>query len=184
MPIVKMNLRQFVQFNQKLRDEHKKIMLEGMRAGALRALPILHQSTESAPPASRGGGVGARDTGSYRQAWKTRNVRNGVAVFNDKIYASVIEQGRRVGTQMPNITDLERWARRKLYPALSKGQYGPRMSKRTREDRAKQAVFPIARAIARRGLRGRNVLGSALNDIILAVEDEIKRHFAASLDKL
>jgi hypothetical protein len=184
MATLKMNLRQYVGYNKKLQSTYKQVMLQGMRAGALRAIPILHLATTEAPPASQGGTVGAFDTGAYRQRWKTKPIRDGVVILNDAIYADIIEKGRRVGAQMPNITDIERWARRKLYPKLGKGQYGPDVSARRRTNMAKDAAYPIARAISKRGLKSRNVLGSVTDRIIKTVNKEIKNAFERAVGKM
>ena len=174
MATIKMNPKQFAQFQQRVTKDAKASLIKAMRLAALDAIPILQQATVNAPPASPGGNVGAVDTGGYRQAWRTRPIRNGVEITNLRTYADVIEEGRRPGAQMPNVTDIERWARRKLYASLGKGQAGPRMSARARANAAKAAAYPIARAIGARGLRGRHVMGSARPDIIKRMEQTVK----------
>jgi hypothetical protein len=173
---VKINLAQFVEHQKKLGKMFKQVVMKGIHDGARRCIPILHQATEAAPPASIGGRVGAFDTGRYKMAWKVRATATGAEIYNDMVYASVIEHGRRVGAQMPNITDIEKWVRRKLYAEPPKGALGPRLGRGRRATMSKSAAFPIARAIQRRGLKGRKVLTNVLPQLEQIVNKSVAKY--------
>lgn len=130
----------------------------GIRRGAMRALPILQRSGDTAPPASPDGRVGAFNTGAYRRAWKAAGISGGARIFNAKPYAPVIEKGRKRGSRFPPLAAVERWAYLRL--KLSK-------------EEAHAAAFPIARAIARRGLKGRKVMKRARPDVHKVVVAEM-----------
>lgn len=141
----------------------------GIRRGAMRALPVLQRAGDNAPPASVGGSVGANHTGTYRRSWRTASIPGGARLFNLARYADVIERGRRRGSAMPPLAAVERWAKLKLH--LSK-------------DEARRAAFPIARAIARRGLRGRYVMRRAKPEVTRVVVDEMRREVRRALSRL
>jgi hypothetical protein len=140
-------------------EADKKAVLRGMYEGALHALPILHAATLNAPPASPGGSVGAVNTGYYRRAWKATRIPGGCAVYNAAPYSPIIEGGRRPGARMPPPRVLEGWVRRRL------GISGKE---------AKGVAFVVARAIAKRGLQARRVLGSSIPKIDHAIFQGIK----------
>ena len=140
--------------------------MRGARRGALHAVSTLQRATGTASPANpagRGTG-GAVNTGHYKRAWKWEMEPDGARVHNVAPYASVIEEGRRAGSRFPPTTAIKEWAQRRL--GLS-------------EKEAKAAAYPIARAIARRGLVGRKVLGKALpkieEDFIQGVLKELEK---------
>jgi hypothetical protein len=142
---------------RRLGEEFRPTVLRGMRAGGARALPALQTATRNARPASAGGATGAVDTGNYLRRWKSAPLSNGVVIFNDAPYAGVIEGGRRAGS-MPPLKAIARWAQLRL--GLSKKE-------------AVQAAFPIAKAIAKRGLRARNVLSGQDTRIGTLIADEV-----------
>lgn len=142
----------------------------GLMSGALACLPALHERTRKAQAASARGGVGAVNTGAYLQRWKASPVAGaglGVMLYNQHPAASVIEGGRRPGG-FPPLKAVEQWARRRL--SLSQAE-------------AARAAFPIARAIARRGLRPRSVLGGAVADLEKTVERELLRALDEELQR-
>ena len=151
--------KQWAAFQRRLGKAFTPAALKGIRAGGLRCIPLLHRSTETAPPASTGGGTGAVDTGDYKRRWRTSPLPNGVEVFNDAPEAGVIELGRRPGSRPPPSSVLQPWVRRKL--GLSDAQ-------------AKGVAFVVARAIGRRGLRARRVMARALPAMRKAVMAEVK----------
>lgn len=71
-------------------------------------------------------------------------------------YAQVVEDGRRPGGKMPPIDVIAGWAARHNIPV--------------------EAAFPIARAIQRRGIRGRPYLRPAL----AFAEKDVRKFFAAA----
>lgn len=139
-----------------------RAMERGAVSGAARCIPILHRSTETAPPAnpSGKGSGGAFDTGRYKASWRSRPISSGAQVFNDAPHAAIVEEGRRPGARMPPAGVVEAWARRRL--GVSK-------------EEAARVDFLIRRAIKRRGLRARRVLQSSLPKMTQAVLDEILR---------
>jgi hypothetical protein len=140
--------------------------VRGIRVGAQRAIAIVVAAGDVAVPASAHGGKGAFDTGVYRRSWKTSPLPDGAVLFNASRYADIIERGRRPGSKMPPLAVVEQYAIRKL--GLS-------------DTEAKLARYPIARAIARRGLRARRVLRNALKDIGDVVLAEVQREVAVAL---
>ena len=136
----------------------------GTLAGCMHCIPIVQHSVETAPPANPAGlgAGGAFSSGTYKRSWRAGPVRGGARVYNDRTYASVIELGRRPGAKMPpgNPDVIGHWARRRL--GLT-------------EREAKSVSFVIRRAIGRRGLLPRRVLGRALPAMNQAVNQEIVR---------
>lgn len=141
--------------------------LRGARRGGLRAVSTLQRATGRAPPANPSGlGVGgAVNTGNYKRSWKMQPTPDGAHVFNAARYAGIIEHGRRPGG-FPPLALMRDWAQRRL--GLSR-------------EEAERAAFPIARAIARRGLLARRVLTDSLptieKDFLEEVENELERTF-------
>lgn len=157
---VRLTVKQFAAHLSRLGAGFQPAVVHALQSGALRAVPLLQQATAQAPPASDRGSVGAVNTGFYRTAWSARSRPDGAVIANAAPYAGVIEYGRRAGAKTPPAEAIARWAQRKL--GLS-------------EEEARAAAFPIARAIARRGLRERRVLRSVLPDLPGILKEEIER---------
>lgn len=140
----------------------------GALRGALRAVSTLQRATGMALPANPGqvGVGGALNTGHYKRSWKAEKLPDGARVHNSAPYAGVIEHGRRAGSAFPPLKEIERWAQR-------------RMGLNPKE--AKAAAFPIARAIARRGLIARKVLGNAQAEIEKGFLEEVKKELEREL---
>jgi hypothetical protein len=138
----------------------------GALKGAMRAVGTLQRATSKAPPAnpSGKGKGGAVNTGAYKRGWKWAKEPDGASVYNAMAYASIIENGRRKNSRRPPLDVIARWAQRKL--GLS-----------VRE--ARRAAFPIARAIAKRGLIARQVMGSS----VLKIEEDFLIEVIKELDK-
>jgi hypothetical protein len=142
----------------------------GALRGGLRGLATVQRATSNAPPANPGalGVGGAVNTGYYKRAWKLDALPDGARLYNQAPYAGVIEHGRRPNSAFPPLQAIEDWARRRL--GLSKAE-------------AKRAAYPIAKAIAKRGLQGRKVLTSSLPDITkfftIEVEKELNKELIA-----
>lgn len=83
------------------------------------------------------------DRGNYKRTWYVQDTAEGVTIFNNTPYASVIEAGRRKGSKMPPINLIAEWVRRKGIG--------------TKEE-AKGIAFVIARSIARKGTPGKWIL--------------------------
>lgn len=141
--------------------------IKGIQSGASATIPILHESTQRAMPASDNGGIGAFDTGRYKRSWKTAKINRGVRIFNDAPYSGVIEKGRRAGAKRPPTAPLEGWARRKLGMSAAD---------------AKAAAFAMARAIGARGLKGRMVLSRSMDKIRKVLIREVDRELHLALN--
>lgn len=143
-------------------------IVRGIHSGLARSVAIVQRSVANAMPASPNGSMGAFDTGDYNRRWQFELTPTGGRLFNDHPAADVIEKGRRPGGKMPPTAGIKLWAMRRL--GLS-------------EDEAERAKFPIAMAIARRGLTGRHVLGNPMtkDQITRAVLEEIMTEVKAEL---
>lgn len=141
------------------------VVKRGIHSGAMRVIPLLQDGGRHAIPASQNGAYGAFNTGRYVGGWQVDRMSWGSVVYNRMPYSSVIEEGRRAGSSAPPKEAIEKWALRRL--GLSK-------------DAAKQAAWPIARAIGRRGLRPRKVMSDPATKqrIYSVVKDEIRREIS------
>lgn len=158
--------RQFAEFTRGLPKKLNAAVITGIRNGSQQALTVVAQAGNKAPPASPHGKKGAFDTGAYFRGWKVTHLPNGARVYNATAYADIIERGRRRGRRPPPSKAIELWARRRL--GLSAKE-------------AKAAAFPIARAIGRRGLKGRRVLASAKLPMMKVVMAEVRREVRKAL---
>jgi len=132
-------------------------VFRGMVAGAQRAVSILQTATTQAR---------AIDTGAYRQAWRATISGQNVSVSNGRPYAGVIEYGRRPESRRPPSDVIARWAQRKL--GLTRVE-------------AQRAAFPIARAIARRGIRGKFIARSSAEQVMKVTREAIQTAMDAEL---
>lgn len=166
MADIKFNLDQWRVWMDKL--DFEKVAVRGIRAGAMRAIPVLHKATDVAPPSHEGGPRGVNNTGSFRRSWKTSSIAGGVSIFNDRPYAPVIEGGRRKGAPMPPQDAIARWAQRKLGV--------PRKE-------AKRMAYAMARAIKARGLKPRNILKDSIPDITKVIIKEIHHELRSEFSR-
>lgn len=118
------------------RDRVLKAADDGLRKAARRAVLFLHART-----------AGARiyDRGYYLNGWAAEQLGHGVhRVLNRAGHAVFVEAGRRAGRKRPPSRPIFEWLMRR---GLS-------------IDEARRAVYPVATAIATRGIAGRPVLNS------------------------
>lgn len=169
MPRVQIDIGKLPDFIGGTAKRMQRAVRRGVVSGAARCVPYLVERGDTAAPASVNGSRGAFNTGNYRRRWRMRALTDGAVVFNDATYAGVIEKGRRPG-KFPDISAVRAWARRKLH--LSPKE-------------AKRAAYPIARAIARRGLRARVVMTpkSVQQAMTKIVVDEVRREIREELRK-
>lgn len=155
-----LSLKDFRRYIKKLGKKLNGAAVRGVQSGLYRSIGIVQLATQTAPPASAHGSIGAVNTGAYRGAWQVEVSAAGGRIWNSQAYAGVIEYGRLKGAKPPPSREIELWAMRKL--GLS-------------AEEAKRAAYPIARAIAKRGLRPRRVLTSSntKSAIVRAVLEEI-----------
>jgi len=169
MATLTFDLREYGPFLARLGERR---LMEGARRGALsaalRSVALMQRLTDRAAPANPGGtGTGgAVNSGHFRRAWNASALPDGAELFNDAPYAGVIEGGRRPGTRFPPVEAIARWVQRRL--GLS-------------ESDAKAAAYVIARAISKRGLRGRKILDGSLSEIRAYVHEEILRELAVEM---
>ena len=133
------------------------------------------------------------NTGEYRRNWKVRNIPGGAVLFNPTLQAGIIERGRRpgIGVSRQGQEDLARWVhlhgmdkqpmsirekrtRRRMREA-GIDKRGLRMRRMwQQENRARGIAFLIARAIKRRGLPAKNILGRAKPIIVMQVVRDVE----------
>ena len=95
-----------------------------------------------------------RDTGALKRSIHSDARPMSARIFSNKAYAVPVEFGRRKGARMPPPNALRGWARRKLgNPNLA---------------------FVVARAIARRGIKGRFFMKAAHQAIMIKMPFQMK----------
>lgn len=138
-------------------------MRRGLLSASMRAIPVVRKSAREAPPANPAGkGTGgAFNTGDYVRAWKSEPTKTGAVLYNTKLYAAVIEEGRRPGKGVP-IDALWPWVLRKLMGA----QKGPGKTKARRK--AEKVVRSTKKAI-RKARGGAKKATKAVRKLVRAV---------------
>jgi len=129
----------------------------GAKLAAARSVALLQRST---------GELGVVNTGNFKRKWRWSAMPDGARVYNLALYSAVLEYGRRSNSRFPPKEAIARWAQRKL--GLSRKA-------------ALQAAFPIARAIAKRGLKPRRVLQSNVGEMYRILIEEVTRQTALVL---
>ena len=147
-----LTMAEYATHTARMRDGFMPAARRGLKAGAQAARAVLVRESDAA---------GAVNYGTYRRAWTA------TVITDDKIhlenacgYGGIIEGGRRAGARTPPRAALAAWAMRKLHLDASQ---------------AKTAGFLIARAIAKRGLKPRRVMASAIPKIVKITRAEIFR---------
>ena len=164
-----MDMHQWSDWMARLGTSFEPAMLRGVRAGALRCIPLLQKRTSYAPPASEGGSQGAVDTGLYKAAWKTTPLPNGARVFNDRPASPVIDYGRRPSpVSSEGRRNLTAWAKRKL---------------KLSADEARAVAWAIAQTLKKRPLRARRVMSGAIKEMTKLVQEEITHELDLELRK-
>ena len=166
MPTTTIKPSQYAAYMRKLAKEFMPAAKRGVLSGALRCLPELQRRTSEAKPANPAGigSGGAVNTRAFLQAWRATPLSNGASVSNTRTYAGVIEEGRRKGGKMPPNAEIMHWAQRRLGISAQE---------------AKNLAYPIALAIAKRGLKPRRVLSGSIAVLTRIVNTELK----AELDR-
>jgi len=161
MAVLRMDARQFARYQHRLAKNFRRVLLRGVHAGAQRAVAYMVERTRTAPPANPGGvgEGGAVNTGDFVRRWRMRALPDGAVVTNDDPKGPHIEHGRRPG-KMPPIAAIAAWAFRRLGLSV---------------EEAKRAAYPMALAIARRGLLPRQIMTSqdAQDRILYLVREEM-----------
>jgi len=94
----------------------------------------------------------AVDRGVYRRGWRYRSLDDGAELVNTAAHSANVEAGRRKGARMPPVESIQGWVHRK--GLVAKG--------RNRKGRELSMAWAVARAIAKRGIKGRWILKTAM----------------------
>lgn len=170
MGALRMNLAQWKWYHARLKGRCHEAGLRGARAAGLRVVALMVKRTREAEPASDHGAVGAVNTGALARSWRSVPNADGTRIVNLQPYWAVVEYGRRPNSTPPPRAPIEAWLRRrlKLKPAA-----------------ARSAAYVVARAIGRRGLRGRRILThpAVTAQIEAILHDEIRRALRQAIAK-
>lgn len=164
--------KEFAAYHARLAAQLRPTIIRGVHSGAARAVGFLVQRTRAAPPANPGGvgSGGAVNTGGFIRRWKSVRLPDGAELVNDSPYAGIVDPdaqyGRRPGSKFPPKDALIAWIKRRL--SVSQAV-------------AERLYFPIARAIARRGLLGRRILHDP--EAKRAILDYVRADVRRELDK-
>lgn len=160
MAVLRVNSAEFARYHRQLAERFRPALLRGVHSGAARAVQHLVGATRVAPPANPAGiGTGgAVNTGQFIRNWRWYKLDDGATISNATGYGPVIEGGRRAGAKVPPLDAIYAWARRRL--GLSHRE-------------AMRARYPIAKAIARRGLLGRRIVADNSSEILRLVNMEV-----------
>lgn len=142
-----------------------EVVKRGQTRAAMETLRLLKEGTQNAIPASRYGHRGAIDTRSFYNGWEVMHRGRTVTVTNNAKHAVYVERGRLPGKAPPSAA-LVPWVIRNLG---------------VDEREARGLAFVIARAIGRRGLRGRHILEKALPAIKRVHMREVERALDTAL---
>lgn len=169
MTVLNFDVRQWVEYHEGLGPAIVVAAQRGLKSAAMRTLVAVQQRTRTAIPASPGGLVGAVDTGDFLRGWRRETMPDGTeVVYNDRTHAPYVEGGRMPGRRMPPVEVIRQWLVRRAGMDPTE---------------AKRAAFPVARAIARRGLNARQI--ATASDFLDQVSDwmmeEIQREVGDAL---
>lgn len=151
MARLKISFDKYPEYLRKLGKVGREAMQKGMLEGAQKCIPVLIDKAAE---------EGVFDTGNYRGKFRAYKTPNGVVVANEATYAGVIDLGRRRNKKPPPRDVIARWAMRKL--GLSKKE-------------ADQAAFPIARAIGKKGIKGKKIMTGLRETLTKIVRAEAQK---------
>ena len=132
------------------------------------------------------------NTGDYKRSGKVVNIADGAMFFNPTKQAPIIDHGRRPGTGVSREGQeaLARWVHLHGMDRPTASQMRFARSRRARkggatrfrrllqEDRARGVAFLIARAIKRRGLPAKNVIGGMKAELTRMVLADVEAMIA------
>lgn len=161
MPVVKIDMKQFVEQTKRMAEELIPTAVDGAYLAALRGIDIMQRRTREAPPANPAGvgEGGAVNLGAFLRSWKAERLSDGARVYNISPHAPVVEHGRRQNKKPPPSDVIARWLQRRLGMA---------------EDEARGMAFVVARAIGKRGLKGRKISEGGQEEISEVALEEIE----------
>jgi hypothetical protein len=162
VPVVKIDMKQFVEQTRRMTEELMPTAIEGAYLAALRGVGIMQRRTREAPPANPAGkgSGGAVNTGDFLRRWKAEQLSDGARTYNESPYGPVIEHGRRAPKKPPPKEVIVRWIQRRLGKT---------------EDEARSIAFVVARAIGKRGLIGRKIAEDGQDEISEIALEEIEK---------
>jgi len=147
-------------YEKKLKEQFRPTMRAAMETGGRRALAQVQSLSSSQVRPF---------TGSFSMWWLGQLIDwNAYRVWNSTPYAAPVEYGRRPGAKPPPVRALEPWVEKVL-------QVAP--------NRVRSVAFLVAKAIGRRGIKGRNILEQALLFILPTFPKILEAHLDAALRK-
>ena len=173
----KLSLAEFAASRAKLARAFWPAVRRGLAAGGQRARAYLVERTQQL----------AFDRGGAARGWKVDARDKSVTIYNATPYFGVIEKGRRPGKRQPPVAAIEPWVRRKVnvsYVPKSGKHKGQQRTRRARRDEAPAIAYLIARAIGRRGIKGKNVMGGALPKLKQLLIEEVGHEIVRALEGL
>lgn len=124
-----------------------------------------------------------RATGTFERSWVVVKLVDGALLANSAKHSAIVEAGRRPGKQPPVLAIMEWMIAKRIDKRLSRGlgRDAQGKFKSIGRDQLRAIALRIARAIGRRGIRGRYVLRKTLPSLrkrlALEVQLEMQRAF-------
>lgn len=145
------------------------------------------------------------DTGQYRRSFSVKDTEDGAIVFSAERYAVIIEAGRKPGSKPPPQKEIAEWLSRKLKVAKKrrtkkaaakarkpkkfgpkegpkygpkkppKRKFGPKKTKRSREEKFGIIVRAIQMSIHKKGIAPRRVVAKSLPMMQRDLKEQLKR---------
>ena len=168
MATYKMTIAGAAEWHRRLAKNFWPTVLKGAKLGAYRGVAELQNTSMRE----------ALDRSAYARGWRFSVSDRTIIIYNPVKYAGVIEDGRRAGEKMPPPAALEAWVRRHLNVEYITKK-GVAKARKVRKDEAPGLAFIVARAIGKRGIKGKHILARANDRIAYNLEAEI----CSALDK-
>lgn len=135
--------------------------------------------------------VGAVASREFVDGWDRDHSPDGAVVYNAAPHAVFVERGRRPG-RPPPIGAIARWLIVKRLVKLPKaksaltpsGQARAAKRRRSRLAAARSMAYVIARAIGRRGIKGRHILRGVVSDMHRELQANVNTEMARAAIRL
>ena len=132
--------------------------------------------------------LGAVASREFVDGWDKDHTHDGAVVYNAAPHALFVEIGRRPG-RMPPIGRIARWLVQKRLVKLPKVKSALTISgaaraakrRRSRLAAARSMAFVIARAIGRRGIKGRHILQGVVSDMHGELQANVNTEMARAM---
>ena len=115
------------------------------------------------------------DRGTYRRSFRFEDIKDGATMYNFQKYAPIIEGGRRPGSKMPPLRQIEDWVRRKRIGVQSGPLRPGEKRRRPTPAMIRSIAYVIARAIKARGLPAYHIVGNASATLDRLVRNALTR---------